>query len=179
MPSRPTSTTRRTADGRSRLMLIVVGIVLLFVLPAPWNWICFGAGLLLGAGEVFLWNRKVRGLPVRAGAETLIGESAVVVTPGRTDGQVELRGAVWAARSETELPAGAAADDRSPEHRHLFVDVQAFDVVECPLRVLGVVIRRHDQRVLAGVRPRLVLVERLHVDRIGACAEPPPLARTG
>jgi len=88
-------------------MLIVVGIVLLFVLPAPWNWICFGAGLLLGAGEVFLWNRKVRGLPVRAGAETLIGESAIVVTPGRTDGQVELRGAVWAARSETELPAGA------------------------------------------------------------------------
>ena len=89
-------------------MLIILGIVLLFLAPEPWNWIGFGAGVLLGTGELFLWNRKVRGLPVRAGAETIVGETGLVVTACRLEGQVQLDGAIWAARSETELPAGTA-----------------------------------------------------------------------
>lgn len=87
-------------------MLILLGIVLLLLLPSPWSWLGFLVCMILGIGELFLWNRKVRGKPVTAGAETLVGEIGVVVTPLRPLGQVRVRGSIWAARSNTDVDEG-------------------------------------------------------------------------
>jgi membrane protein implicated in regulation of membrane protease activity len=87
-------------------VLILLAIVLLLLLPSPWSWLGFVVFMILGIGELFLWNRKVRGNPVTAGAETLIGEIGVVVSPLRPAGQVRVRGSIWAARSETDIDEG-------------------------------------------------------------------------
>src|SRR5262245_43688615 len=88
-------------------MLIVAGIVLLVVLPDPWNLIAFAAGIILGSLELFGWSRTVSKLSVRAGAETLIGQRGRVVTPCRPVGQVAVAGELWQARCE----AGADVDE--------------------------------------------------------------------
>jgi membrane protein implicated in regulation of membrane protease activity len=88
-------------------VLIVAGIILLIVLPDPWNLVAFAAGIILGSFELFAWSRSVRGLSVRAGAETLIGKRGRVVTPCRPVGQVAVAGELWQARCE----AGADADE--------------------------------------------------------------------
>ena len=87
-------------------MLILLSIVLVFLLPSPWNWFGFAICVILGVGELFLWNRKVRGQPITAGSETLVGEIGVVVTPLKPLGQVRVRGSIWAARSETDIDEG-------------------------------------------------------------------------
>ncbi len=79
-------------------MFLVVGLVLLLLLPSPWNLILFGACLVLFIGELAFWNRTVRHRRAQAGAETLIGKNATVVSACRPDGQVRLRGEIWEAR---------------------------------------------------------------------------------
>ena len=79
-------------------MLLIVGIVLLFVVPTPWNVVAFAVCLVLFVGELFLWNRTVRHRSVRAGAETLIGQRASVIAACRPNGQVRLKGEIWEAR---------------------------------------------------------------------------------
>jgi membrane-bound serine protease (ClpP class) len=89
-------------------MLIILAIVLLFVLPGPWNWLGFVVVLLLWFVELYGWNRTVRRRRRVVGAETLIGREAVVSAPCRPEGQVRLDGEIWAAR----CAAGADAGDR-------------------------------------------------------------------
>jgi membrane protein implicated in regulation of membrane protease activity len=89
-------------------VLILLGIVLLLLLPSPWSWFGFAVCVILGVGELFLWNRKVRGQPIRGGSETLVGELGVAVTPCRPLGQVRVRGSIWAARSDTGVDEGQA-----------------------------------------------------------------------
>jgi membrane-bound serine protease (ClpP class) len=79
-------------------MLFIVAVVLLLVLPDPWNLFGFTASLVLGLGEVYLWNRTVRGRRAAVGVDTLIGSKAKVVSPCRPDGQVQLSGEIWEAR---------------------------------------------------------------------------------
>lgn len=81
-------------------MLLIVGLVLLFVLPSPWNLIAFLACLLLWLGEVFAIWRLVRREQVQAGAETLVGRTATVIVACRPLGQVRLSGEseIWRAR---------------------------------------------------------------------------------
>ena len=62
--------------------------------------------IILGCFEVFGWSRSVRGLRVRAGAETLIGKSGRVVTPCRPVGQVSVAGELWQARCEAGADEG-------------------------------------------------------------------------
>jgi membrane-bound serine protease (ClpP class) len=81
-------------------VFFVLGIVLALVLPDPWDWTALGICIILGCFEVFGWSRSVRGLRVRAGAETLIGQTGRVVTPCRPDGQVSVAGELWQARCE-------------------------------------------------------------------------------
>ena len=91
---------------RAPHVLLVVAFVLLLVLPSPWNVLGFVAGLVLFVPEVGFWNRKVRRQPVEAGAETLVGKQAVVVSPLHPSGQVRIDGELWEARSD----AGADPD---------------------------------------------------------------------
>ena len=81
-------------------MLLIVGLVLLFVLPSPWNLIAFLACLILWLGEVFAIWRLVRREQVQAGAETLVGRTATVLVACRPLGQVRLSGEseIWRAR---------------------------------------------------------------------------------
>ena len=71
-------------------MLIIVAIVLLIVLPSPWNIVGFGLGLALGIVEIFGWNQTVKRQRRVVGAQTLVGREAVVVDSCRPDGQVRI-----------------------------------------------------------------------------------------
>jgi len=88
-------------------LLILLAIVLLLVLPNPWDVVAFAAGLVLGGIEVFLWWRTVRHRRVQSGAEALIGASARVISPCRPEGEVWIEGARWRAR----CPDGADVDE--------------------------------------------------------------------
>jgi membrane protein implicated in regulation of membrane protease activity len=84
-------------------MLLLGGILLaVFVVPWPWGIFAVIAGALLDIGESFAflkWSRR-RKSPV--GAEALVGQTAVVVTPT----QVRVAGELWAARSDDPLRVG-------------------------------------------------------------------------
>jgi membrane protein implicated in regulation of membrane protease activity len=88
-------------------MFLLFGLLLLVFLPSPWSVVAFGGCLILGVAELLFWRRRVRGLPARAGAATLIGQQAKVISACRPLGQVAVSGELWAAR----CPDGADADE--------------------------------------------------------------------
>jgi|SRR5215472_12112845 membrane protein implicated in regulation of membrane protease activity len=87
-------------------MFLILAFVLLLVLPAEWNVVGFALCLVLFLGELFGWNRTVRGRRNKVGAETLIGKTATVVSPCRPNGQVRIRREIWAARCEAGADPG-------------------------------------------------------------------------
>jgi membrane protein implicated in regulation of membrane protease activity len=89
-------------------VLIFLAVILLLLLPSPWNVIGFIVVLPIWVAELFAWNRTVKHRRKAVGAQTLIGEEAVVSTPCRPVGQVRLNGEIWEAR----CAAGASPGDR-------------------------------------------------------------------
>jgi len=89
-------------------MLILIAILLLLVLPSPWNVVAFLVLIPLWVLELLGWNRTVKHRRQVVGAQTLIGRDSVVVTPCEPDGQVRLDGEIW----EAHCDAGAAPGDR-------------------------------------------------------------------
>ena len=89
-------------------MLLILALILLFLLPAPWSFVGFAICFVLFLGELSLWHRTVRGLPRAVGRRRLIGADGVAISECRPDGQVRVEGEIWAARCE----AGAAVGDR-------------------------------------------------------------------
>lgn len=87
-------------------MFFLLAVGLLVVLPSPWRFVGFLICLVLFAGEIVFWNRKVRGRRVEVGAETLIGRTGTVVTACRPDGQVRLKGEIWEARCDEGADRG-------------------------------------------------------------------------
>ena len=61
---------------------------------------------MLWVGELFLWNRTVRGRRAAVGAQTLIGSEAKVVAPCRSVGQVQVAGEIWEARCDAGADPG-------------------------------------------------------------------------
>jgi membrane protein implicated in regulation of membrane protease activity len=88
-------------------VFLIVGLVLLFLLPYPWNVVGATCAFVLFLGELFFWHRRVRGQPKKVGAQTLVGQPATVVSPCRPNGQVRVSGELWAAR----CPSGADQGD--------------------------------------------------------------------
>ena len=88
-------------------MFLIVGLILLLVLPSPWNVLALVLGLAVFVGELAFWNRTVRNRRIAVGAETLIGKTAVVVSPCRPDGQVRLAGEIWAGHCDEGADKGA------------------------------------------------------------------------
>jgi membrane-bound serine protease (ClpP class) len=89
-------------------VFLLVAIVLLILLPSPWNFVGFVVSLVLFGGEVLFWNRRVRGQRLRSGVGTLVGETGTVLSPCRPDGQVQLRGEIWEARCDAGADRGDA-----------------------------------------------------------------------
>ena len=87
-------------------MFLLVAVALLVALPSPWNAIGFVACLVLFGGEVVVWNRTVRARRAATGAETLLGQTASVVTACLPDGQVRLAGEIWEAHSDDGAEQG-------------------------------------------------------------------------
>jgi membrane protein implicated in regulation of membrane protease activity len=87
-------------------VLFILGIVLLFVLPYPWNVTGLTICLVLGLGELFLWNRTVRHRRAVVDVDTLIGRTATVTAPCRPVGQIRLDGETWEARCEAGADPG-------------------------------------------------------------------------
>jgi len=87
-------------------VFFIVALVLLFLLPSPWNFVGFIGGLIVFVGEVLFWNRKVRSGRKTVGAQTLIGKEATVVSPCRPGGQVRIAGEIWAARCSAGADMG-------------------------------------------------------------------------
>jgi membrane-bound serine protease (ClpP class) len=87
-------------------MFFIVAVVLLLFLPSPWNVFGFTACLVLFVGELFFWNRTMRGRRKVVGAQTLIGEEARVVKPCRPTGQVQIDGETWEARCAAGADVG-------------------------------------------------------------------------
>jgi membrane-bound serine protease (ClpP class) len=95
---------RYRQDGAA--MLIFLAIVLLLLLPHPWNLVGFLVVIPLWVLELFGWNRTVKNKRKAVGAQTLIGKEAVVMTPCRPRGQVRLNGEIWEARCEAGAGPG-------------------------------------------------------------------------
>ena len=88
--------------------MLFVGAVLLaiFVAPAPWGLVLVAASAVVEVGETYFWIRFSRRRRIQAGAETLIGARAVVVSPCRPAGQVRVQGELWRARCEPGAEPG-------------------------------------------------------------------------
>ena len=89
-------------------MLIIVALILLFVLPGPWNVIVAAVCAVAWLGELYLWNRTVRGRKRVVGAQTLVGMIGQVREPCRPVGQVFVNGELWEARCEDGADPGTA-----------------------------------------------------------------------
>lgn len=87
-------------------MSIFLALLLLIVLPSPWNVVGFAASLVLAVFEFGFWHRRVRGMRVRAGAETLEGAPGTVVEACLPEGLVRVRGETWAARCDSGAQVG-------------------------------------------------------------------------
>lgn len=87
-------------------MLIIVAVVLLLVLPDPWDVILAAIFAVLGLGELYLWNRTVRKRQKVVGTQALVGQKAQVREPCRPLGQVFVAGELWRARCEDGADVG-------------------------------------------------------------------------
>lgn len=111
-------------------MSFLVAIVLLLLLPHPWNFFAFAACLVVGVGEVTFWNRTVRNKRVATGAETLIGRTGKVLSRLAPEGQIELSGEIWKARCAAGAEVGQAVIVVGRDGLTLVVEPEAAEAVE-------------------------------------------------
>ena len=87
-------------------MLLVLSILALILLPAPWGFLAVAGALALEVAELAFWRRFLRRYRLRSGPETLVGERATVVLPLNPVGRVRVRGELWNARSSAPAATG-------------------------------------------------------------------------
>jgi membrane protein implicated in regulation of membrane protease activity len=82
-------------------MLFILAVVakMLWV-EGTWGWVLIGVAAVIEIGESYAWLAWNRRRRARVGVETLIGATAVVLTPCRPEGQLRLQGEIWTARCE-------------------------------------------------------------------------------
>ena len=89
-------------------MLLALALILLFVLPDPWNLLAAAVCGLLFLIELYGWNRTVRHRRKVVGAQTLVGQTAEVREACRPVGQVFVAGELWRAHCEQGADAGTS-----------------------------------------------------------------------
>jgi membrane protein implicated in regulation of membrane protease activity len=104
-------------------MLLVVAILLaILVLEEPWTWIVVVGGALFELAEAALlisWSKRRRAV---VGAETLIGQNALVAAECRPLGQVRIAGELWQARCDPGADIGDVVVVRALEGLTLVVE---------------------------------------------------------
>jgi membrane-bound serine protease (ClpP class) len=101
---------------------LLVGLVLLVLLPHPWNGVGFAAALaweIVAIVYCLRWSQQQAPL---VGNSTLLGLAAVVVEPCTPWGRVRLRGETWQACSEGAVERGAHVRVRSVDGLTLHVE---------------------------------------------------------
>ena len=80
--------------------MLFVGAILLaiFVVPTPWGLVLVAVAAVVEVAESVFWIRFSQRRRIQAGAETLIGARAEVVTACVPVGQVRVAGELWRAR---------------------------------------------------------------------------------
>ena len=94
------------------MALLVAILLAIFVLPSEWDALVIAVGALWEVAEAFLWIRWTQRRRARVGAETLMGQTAKVVTRLAPTGQVQVKGELWKARSIAAEPVGPGAGVR-------------------------------------------------------------------
>ena len=89
-------------------MFLLLALLLLIVLPDPWNLVAALASAILGATEVLFWERRMRRHKVQTGVENLVGAVGTVTEPFTPIGQIRVHGELWEARSAVDTPVGSA-----------------------------------------------------------------------
>jgi membrane-bound serine protease (ClpP class) len=87
-------------------MFLLLAVLLLLLLPDPWNVVAALAALVVGGLEVLYFYRRMRGEKVVTGVENLVGATGQVTTPLAPSGQIRLLGETWEARATSAVPVG-------------------------------------------------------------------------
>lgn len=89
-------------------MFLLLALLLLLLLPDPWNVAAALAALVLGGLEVLYFYRRMRREKVVTGVEDLVGAVGKAVDPLEPEGHVRVHGELWQARSAQPTSSGAA-----------------------------------------------------------------------
>jgi membrane-bound serine protease (ClpP class) len=87
-------------------VFLLLALLLLLLIPEPWNVAATFAALALFSLEVFYFYRRMRGVKVVTGAENLVGAVGKSVEPLDTEGHIRVQGELWQARAREAVPAG-------------------------------------------------------------------------
>jgi membrane-bound serine protease (ClpP class) len=88
-------------------MLLIAALVLLLLLPEPWNVVGAAVCVILFLPELAFWNRKVKHRRAATGVQTLVGRTATVAATCRPRGQVRIDGELWEAVCAAGADPGA------------------------------------------------------------------------
>lgn len=87
-------------------MFFLLALLLLLLLPDPWNVVAALATLALFGLEVLYFYRRMRGVKVVTGVENLVGAVGKTVETLDPDGHVRVHGELWQAHSTSPAAAG-------------------------------------------------------------------------
>jgi membrane-bound serine protease (ClpP class) len=87
-------------------VFLLLALLLLLLIPEPWNVVATFAALALFCLEVFYFYRRMRGVKVVTGAENLVGAVGKTVEPLDPEGHIRVQGELWQARASGAVPAG-------------------------------------------------------------------------
>jgi membrane-bound serine protease (ClpP class) len=90
------------------VILILAIVVSALFLSWPWNLVVVLCGAILEVGEIVWGRRLARRWRPKTGAETMVGQTAVVVVACRPSGQVRLHGELWEANCAAGADVGEA-----------------------------------------------------------------------
>jgi membrane protein implicated in regulation of membrane protease activity len=93
------------------VILLIAILLVVFLVPTPWNVVVLVVACILEVGEIALlrrWSKRIgRRTKATTGAEAMTGKVAEVTDDCRPIGMVRLDGELWEARCE----AGASRGD--------------------------------------------------------------------
>ena len=87
-------------------MFLLLAVLVLLLLPDPWNVVAALAALAVGGLEVLYFYRRMRGEKVVTGVENLLGATGRVTSTLAPSGQIRVLGEIWEARAAAAVPVG-------------------------------------------------------------------------